>query len=278
MNNKTKTSIFQIILVILLTLLCIIIVMPFMWTLSTSLRRPSESFKMPPSFLPTSFFIDNYISVFTRFPFLRFISNSLFVALIVIVLNIAVTTMSAYSFSRIDFKGRNVIFQVILSGMMIPASATMLPIFYIMSKMKLVGTLWPLILPAIISPLSIFLVRQFMMSIPKSYEEAAEIDGASRWTIFTKVILPMSKPVIIMSVIQTFLASWNSYMQPLIYLSKWETMTLPVGLAVIRGYMGAGNIGEILAGVIISLIVPVLLYIFGQRYLVEGIALTGVKS
>jgi multiple sugar transport system permease protein len=147
-----------------------------------------------------------------------------------------------------------------------------------MSKLHLVGKLSALVLPAMISPMSIFFVRQFMKTIPKSYEEAAFIDGASRLTVFIRLILPMSKSVIIMTTLLCFLGSWNNFMGPLIYLSDWDKMTLPIGLRTLNGYMGSGSVSVIFAGVTLSLIVPTLLYIFGQKYILQGVVLSGLKS
>ncbi|MDR2476432.1 MAG: carbohydrate ABC transporter permease [Treponema sp.] len=278
-NNGRKAAMLgQALLILFLTVLCLVSMLPFCWSASTSLRLPADSFKMPPSFFPTAFHYDNYTAVFTRFPFLRFITNSLFVSFMVMFLGLLVTTMAAYSFARIKFNGKNAIFMIFMAGLMIPYSATMISVYIIMSKIHLVGNLWALILPAAISPLHIFLVRQFMMTIPASYEEAAEIDGAGRLAIYLRIMMPMSKPVMMLAALQVFIGSWNNFIGPLIYLSDWDKMTLPIGLKLLQGYMGMGNISEILAGITVSLAMPVLLFLFGQRYLIEGIALTGVKS
>ncbi|GHV71347.1 sugar ABC transporter permease [Spirochaetia bacterium] len=279
MNNKKNMALAgQAAVVLFLTLLCVVSMIPFCWSISTSLRLPADSFKMPPSFLPTSFHYANYISVFTRFPFLRFITNSLFVSFMVMFLGLIVTTTAAYSFARINFRGKNIIFMIFMAGLMIPYSATMISVYIIMSKIHLVGNLWALILPAAISPLHIFLVRQYMMTIPMSYEEAAEIDGASRFAVYWRIMVPMSKPVMMLAAFQVFIGSWNNFIGPLIYLSDWNKMTLPIGLKLLQGYMGMGNISEILAGITVSLVMPIILFVFGQRYLIEGIALTGLKS
>ncbi|MBS7176906.1 MAG: carbohydrate ABC transporter permease, partial [Clostridiales bacterium] len=180
-KNKVTKRLPQIILIVVLVVLCIMMLLPFFWMFSTSLRLPKESFKMPPSFFPTSFRWENYAEVFHSFPFLQFILNSLFVSVIVVICNIFVTTMAAFAFSRLNFKFREGLFLLFLAGMMIPSQATIIPQFIIMSKLHLVGELWSLILPAVTTPLSIFLVRQYMMTIPKSYEEAAYIDGAGRF-------------------------------------------------------------------------------------------------
>jgi len=276
MNKKIKVS--QVVLNLILIVGCTVAILPFMWIVSTSLRTPAESFKMPPSFLPTSFKISNYAVVFTTFPFLRFIFNSILVAVATVALSLAVSATAAFSFARLHFRGKNTIFMIFMAGLMVPASATMISVFIIQSKLGTVGTLWALILPAMISPVHIFLMRQFMMTIPKSYEESAEIDGCNRFRIFLHVILPMCKPVMILAGLQVFIGSWNNFIGPLIYLRSWDSMTLPIGLYALRGYMGTGNVSEILAGITVSLVAPVLLFVFGQKHLVEGIALTGVKS
>ena len=176
--DKVKKYLPQLVLQLFLAVLCIIMLLPFLWIFSTSFRLPAESFSLPPQFLPTDFHYQNYLEVFEQFPFARFIMNSVIAAIASVVLNTIVTTMAAYAFARIPFKGRNRMFLLFLAGAMIPGQATMIPVFIVMSKIKLVGTLWALILPAMISPISIFFVRQYMATIPNSYEEAAYIDGA----------------------------------------------------------------------------------------------------
>ncbi len=275
---KSGRNIRGLILHLLLMLLCTLMLLPFCWVISTSLRLPGESFKVPPSFFPTDFYYQNYLDVFSKFPFARFMMNSILVAVTTVILNLLVTTMAGYAFARIPFKGRNTVFMILLAGMMIPAQATMIPVYVVMSKLGLVGSLWAIILPATINPLSIFFVRQFMMTIPGSYEEAAYIDGAGRVQIYLKIILPMSKSVIVMTSLLNFMASWNNFMGPLIYLSDWDQMTLPIGLRVLQGYMGTGSIGVILAGVAISIIIPTFLYLAGQKYFMQGMTLSGLKS
>lgn len=272
MSNK------KILNILFMTVLCIVILLPFMWVFSTSLRLPKESFKMPPSFFPTDFYIQNYIAVFQSFPFARFILNSLIVCVVAGILNILVTSMAAYAFSRLQFVGRDFIFKTFLIGIMIPMQAIIIPQYLVISTLGFSGTLWALILPAIITPLAIFLVRQHMLTIPKSYDEAAYMDGASHFVVFTRLMLPMSKPVIVVTTLINFFANWNNFLGPLIYLSDWNTMTLPIGLRLLTGYQGTGSTGVIFAGLFISIIPPLLLYIFGQKYLVEGVTMTGLKS
>ena len=195
-----------------------------------------------------------------------------------VIANLFITTMAGYAFARIPFKGRDVVFMIILAGMMIPSQAKLIPTYIVMSKMGLVGTHMSLILPAVISPLNIFFVRQYMLTIPDSYEEAAYIDGAGRFRIYLCIFLPMSKSVIIMTSLLTFLASWNDFLNPLIFLSKYDRMTLPLGLKVLSGAMGTGSVSVILAGVMLSIVIPTILYVFGQKYILQSVVMSGLKS
>ena len=275
---KIKKNLPQIILVIGLLALCVIMLLPFSWIFSTSLRLPKESFTMPPSFFPTSFHIENYRDVFRAFPFAQVIFNSMKIAAIVVVANLFISTMAGYAFARIDFKGRDILFLAILAGMMIPVQAKLIPTYIVMSKMGLVGTHASLILPAIVSPMNIFFVRQFMKTIPKSYEEAAYLDGANRFTIYLKVFLPMSKSVIIMTSLLSFLASWNDFINPLVFISKFEKATLPLSLTLLNGQQGSGSVAVVFAGVTISLVIPVLVYAIGQKYIMQSVVMSGLKS
>lgn len=276
--SKINSKIPRIILYIFLFVLCILMLAPFAWIISTSLRLPKDSFKLPPSFFPTSFHIENYKEVFRIFPFAMVLFNSLKIAVTVVIVNTLISTMAGFAFARINFKGKNVLFMVLLSGMMIPAQAKLIPTYLVMSKMGLVGTHMSLILPAIISPLNIFFVRQYMMTIPASYEDAAYIDGAGRWKIYISIFLPMSKSVIVMTSLLTFLASWNDFINPLIFISKYERMTIPLGIRTLSGAMGTGSVSVVLAGVTMSLIVPTLLYLFGQKHIMQSMVMSGLKS
>lgn len=261
-----------------LLLVSFFILAPFMWMISTSLRLPKDSFSLPPAIFPTAFHAGNYIEVFERVPFLAFITNSIKITCIVLIGHIVISSMAAYAFSRISFPGRNVIFIVFLSGLMIPGQVTIIPQFLLMAKLGLVDTHPAIILPALINPLGIFLIRQQMMSISPSYEEAAFLDGANRLWVFLKIILPMSLPSIAVTSVMTFIANWNDFFRPLIFLNTFEKMTLPLGMTILTGTFGSGNLSAILAGVTLSLVVPLLLYIFCQKYLMEGITIGGLKG
>lgn len=260
-------------------LIGLIILLPLLWTLSTSLRMPYESMRLPPSFIPKLPFIwGNYTEVFEKVPFLKFFLNSFIVAATATSLQLVCSAMAAFALSRIPFKGKEVIFLLILSGMMIPAQVTIIPLFIILSKIGLYNSLLSLILPNLVFPIGVFLLRQFMTTIPLSYDEAVYLDGGNRWTVFLKIILPMVRAPLMVAGIMHFLLIWNDFFRPLIFINSPDKMTLPLGLFTLQGHMGEGSISVVLAGVILTLIPPLLLYVFGQKYIVEGTSIGGIKG
>lgn len=257
----------------------VLILLPLMWVFSTSLRLPQESLKLPPSFLPKHPFVwENYARVFSTVPFFRFFWNSFTVAFVAMCLQLIFSSMAAYALTRIPFRGKQIVFLLILAGMMVPAQVTIIPLFIMMSKMGLYDSLPALILPNMVYPLAVFLLRQFMATIPLSYDEAAYLDGAGRGTVFFHIILPQVRSSLAVAGIMHFLLVWNDFFRPLVFINSQSVMTLPLGLYTLNGFMGNGSLSVVLAGVILSIIPPSLLYAFGQRYIVEGTATGGIKA
>ena len=275
MKRKTVKKIIKIVAGLLVI---IIFFMPVCWIFATSLRLPKDSFKWPPLFFPTSFHISNYIEVIKRVPFLMFILNSLKVAAVVMVGQCIIDAMMAYAFARIEFKGREALFILVLAGLMVPPQASIIPLFMIVKNLNAMNSHISLVLPALMSPLSVFMIRQSMMTIDKSYDEAAELDGASHWMILLKVIVPMCKPSIALVAIMSFLNSWNDYFRPLIFISNYNKMTIPVGIQMLKGFMGGGSVSIILAGVMMSMVPPMIIFILGQKYIMKGIRIGGMKG
>ena len=259
-------------------LISFIVLLPFMWMLATSLRLPVDSFRLPPSFFPTVFHVDNYVQVFRKVPLLKFIGNSFFVSVTATLLQCMITCMAAYAFARLQFKGKNIIFLLLLSGLMIPVQSTVIPIFMLYKQIGLMDSRLGVILPLLINPLGIFIMKQFMESIPGSYDEAAKLDGAGHFAILFRVILPMTKPAIVTVAVLSFVSSWNDFYRPLIFITSSEKMTLPLGMTALSGLMRNTSISIILAGIIISAIPLILIYSLGQKYFVEGISLSGLKG
>ncbi|HML45414.1 MAG TPA: carbohydrate ABC transporter permease [Clostridia bacterium] len=252
--------------------------MPILWMISSTLRAPMDSFKLPPAILPTTFELENYRVVFQKVAFEKFVFNSLKIALLSTALQLLSSSMAAFAFARLRFRGRNVLFFAFLASMMIPAHVMGIPRFILMSKLRLIDNHLALILPAAFGAMGIFLIRQFMLTIPKSYDEAAYIDGAGKFFCYARIILPMAKPALMVIALQTLIGTWNDFYGPLIYINSEAKMTLPLGLTVLRGVFMSGNQGVVLAGVVLSLLAPLVFYLIGQRFLMEGITLSGLKG
>ncbi|SDF56027.1 carbohydrate ABC transporter membrane protein 2, CUT1 family (TC 3.A.1.1.-) [Marvinbryantia formatexigens] len=277
-NTRKRSFWGQFFLVIILCIFSYLMLLPFIWAFSTSLRLPADSFDLPPSFFPTEWRWENYAYVFKALPFMRFFRNSIFVTVIISIVQILFSTMAAFAFAKLNFKGKNILFIYLLSGLMLPYQSYVIAQFFIMNKMHLYNTLWALILPYFANPFGIFLLRQNMSGIPDSYIDAATIDGASKFRIYWSIMLPMTKSSIVVVIFMKFIEQWNNFFAALIYINSEEHFTLPMGMKTLQGFRSAGNLAHILAGVMISLIVPTIVYAFGQKYLLQSTALSGLKS
>ena len=265
-------------LFVVLFLFSILMVAPLVWTISTSLRTPAQSFSLPPKWLPTDWAIENYTEVFELTPFLREILNSFIVTLGTMFGQIFTASMAGYAFARLDFPGKSVLFWLVMATMMIPLQATIIPVFVLISRMGLSDTLASLILPALPTAFGTFLLRQYFMQIPKDFEEVALVDGANQFYIFLRVYLPLVAPGLAVLAVLAFNGTWNEFYRPLVFLITDTNFTIPLGLNDLKGYMMTGSISVVLAGVVMSLVPVLIVYLFGQRYLMEGIMMGGLKG
>lgn len=261
-----------------LIIVAVLMIMPFLWMFSTSLRSPVESFSLPPQWVPLNPQFSNYSQVFELVPFLDFIINSFKVTVIVTAAQLLFCSMAAYGFARLEFPLKNVLFLLLMSSLMVPGSVTIVPIFILIRYLNLADTHLSLILPAATSAFGIFLLRQFFLTIPTELEDAAKIDGANPLQIYSRIILPLGAPALSVLAIFTFNGNWNEFFRPLIFLKTWDKFTLPLGLVTLRGVEGTGSISVVLAGVALSIIPILLVFLFAQRFLIEGITLTGLKG
>jgi multiple sugar transport system permease protein len=269
----------QLISLTLLIFGAVIMLLPLLWMFSTSLRATAESYNLPPAFLPTSWHWENYATVFKgSVPMVRLAGNSLFVTLSVTLGQLVTCSMAGYAFGRLRFPGQNALFFVLLAALMVPAQITIIPVFIIMRNLGLIDNLFALILPALINPFGVFLMRQHFLTVPQELIDAAKIDGASYWKTFMQVALPLAGPVLSALAILTFNNTWNAYFQPLIFINTWEKMTLPLGIAALRSYMGAGNPSVILAAVSLAILPVLAIFLAAQRWIIEGITRTGIKG
>ena len=274
--RKVKLS--QVVLIIVLLIVGVLMLLPFFWAFATSLRLPRYSFDLPPSFFPTDWRWDNYVHVFTAMPFAQFFKNSIIVVFTIVLVQTLFTSMAAFAFAKLKFKGRDFFFFYIICGLMIPFQSIAIAQFLIVNQMNLVNTRWALILPFIANPFGVFLMRQFMIGIPDSYYDAAVIDGCNKIRIYWNIMLPMSVPSLVVVAFIRFIEQWNNFFAPLIYISSTHLFTLPLGMQALRGFRSAGNLAHIMAGVMISLTVPAIVYIVGQKHLMKGTLLSGLKS
>lgn len=254
----------------------IIFILPFMWMVSTSLKPSNEVFSFPPQFLPSFFVWRNYVDGWFILPFNTFLINSLIVTISNVVGNLLSCSIVAFAFARLRARGREFLFVLVLATLMIPREVTIVPTFILFSQMGLVNTLWPLILPAWFGyPFFIFLLRQFFLSIPRDLDDAARIDGATTWQIFTKIILPLSRPALATVAIFAFIGNWNNLLDPLIYLRSQELYTLALGLNLFRGQNFTAF--NLLMAVSILTLLPILVIFFvAQKYFVRGVTMTGM--
>jgi ABC-type glycerol-3-phosphate transport system permease component len=264
-----------VLLHILLAVLALLMVLPFVWMVLTSLKTLNEVDLE--SWLPSRPQWGNYLEVFRVIPFARFYWNSLFIASWVTFLQVFTSALAAFSFSRLRWRGRDRVFFLYLATMMLPGLVMIIPNYQIMVALGLVDTYWGLILPAAFSAFGTFLLRQFMLTIPTSLDEAARIDGASNWQVFWEVILPLSRPGLITLTIFTFMGNYHNFFWPLVMLRTEEKYTLPIGLLAFDTQ--SGQLTHLLmAAVTMSVLPLIILFVFLQRYFVAGIQAGAVKG
>jgi multiple sugar transport system permease protein len=260
-----------------LILLALISLLPFAWMLSTSLKQSFEVFVFPPQWIPAELQWSNYTSLWTSFQYWNlWIFNSFKIVAFAVVGQLLFCSMSAYAFARLDFPGRDLIFYLYLGSMMVPDIVNTIPTYIMMQNLGLLDTHASLILPALASAIGIFMLRQFFLSLPRELEEAARVDGAGYWRIYWDIILPLSKPALATFAVFLFIWTWSDFLGPLIYLSTDSKFTLPVGLALLNDQYNS-DWERLMAGNVVGLIPLVIVYAAAQRYIVQGIALTGIK-
>jgi multiple sugar transport system permease protein len=262
---------------IILILGSLIMILPFVWMISTSLKSGGATMVFPPKFIPNPATLDNYKQVIEKFPMLTFLKNSIIVAVLTTGGTILVATMSAYAFSRMHFKGRDQIFLLYLATQMIPAQVIMIPQFILLKNLGWLDSYQGLILPNIFAVFGVFLMKQAFLSIPKELEESTFIDGGNHFTVCFKIMLPLMKPTIATLSIFTFMQSWNNYLWPLIISSSREMATLPLGLAMLQGQRTT-DWNLFMAAVVISVIPILAVYIFAQKYFIQGMTMSGMKE
>ncbi len=252
---------------------------PFLWTVSTALKTSEQVFAFPPQWIPRPIEWENFKRAWTDLPFPIFVGNTLIVTIFATFGQVLSASLVAYGFARFKFWGKNALFYLMLSTMMLPSQVTMIPVFLLWRQFGLIDTLAPLIVPAFFGggAFTIFLLRQFFLTVPKELDEAAMLDGATPFGIWWRVLLPLSKPALITVVLFSFLAHWDDFMGPLIYLNTKEKYTVSVGLRMFQDTFGTQQ-ELLMAASLIHIIPTIVLFFVAQRYFIKGIALTGLKG
>jgi len=264
-------------LYVVLTLGLVLMVVPFVWMVLGSLKPESEIRQVPPTWLPEEVTLENYSELFQRLDFLQFFANSLAVAVAVTVGNLAFASMVGYALAKLDFPGRRVIFALVVGTLMVPGMAVFIPQFVLVANLGMVNTYPGLILPFLVQPFGIFLMRQYIGGLPDELIEAARIDGAGELRIFARVILPLCGPALATLAILTFLGSWNNFLWPLVVAQSEDMYTLPVALALYAVGENQTSFGLLLAGAVVVAMPMIALFLVLQKHFTRAIATTGIK-
>ena len=260
-----------------LAILAAVCLIPFAWMVLTGLKPDNEVMSNPPTWIPSVFKWSNFGRAFSAFPFARFLANTLWVGVAATGLQVVTSTLAAYAFARLRFKGRNLLFLLYLGTLMVPQQVTIVPLFLLMRDLGWVNTFKALILPDAFSAFGVFLLRQFFLTIPQELEEAALIDGAIRLRILWQIIVPLFRPALATLAVFTFVREWNSFLWPLIVTNSPEMRVVSVGLTLFMGQYGT-EWNLLMAAATATVLPTIVVFVLAQRYFVEGITLTGFGS
>lgn len=258
-------------------LLAVIALIPFLWMISTSLKSRGALMSIPIEWIPAEPTLDAYTEVFSRFPFLRTIGNSLLISVSYTLITLICASMAAFAFAKLRFRGSGAILSVYIATMMIPTQVTMIPLFVVMNRLGLIDSYASVILPSMFKPFAVFLLVQQMRTIPNDYIDAARIDGAGLFQTYRKVALPLCIPTLATLAVTTFMESWNEYLWPLLMLTDRNKMTLPIALSTLNGQYNT-EYNVLMAGSLISMIPIIIIYIAAQKQFKSGLMAGGIKG
>jgi multiple sugar transport system permease protein len=274
---RNRQRLARVLLYAMLILGAVLALLPMVWMVSASLMPAGEASTYPPGFFPSRPTLEHYENLFTRLDLGRYLLNSAFVAVVVTLSSLLINSMAGYAFAKLRFRGRDRLFKTLSTGLVLPVQVAMLPLFLLMKNLGLINTYWGVIIPGLASIFGIFLVRQYALAIPDEMLDAARVDGASEMRIFWSIVVPGIVPILATLAIWTFLATWNDFMWPLIVLSDESRYTLPVALANLSGEH-VQDTELMMAGSVITVIPVMLVFLFLQRYYIQGVMAGSVKG
>lgn len=278
-KSRYKKKVSKILIYALLIIGSVVSLMPLLWMIRSSLLSSAQIFQMPPIVFPNQPKWENYKEAFTILPFGNYFINSTIIAILVVTGTVVTSALCAYGLSRIQWKGRTLVFSCIISSMMLPVAVTLIPTFLLWKSIGITNSYIPLIVPAWFGggAFYVFLLRQFYMGIPNDLDESAYLDGAGHFTIFTRIIMPITRPSMIVVGLFAFMNTWNDFLAPLVYINDENKYTLALGLQLFSGtYKAEWHL--LMAASCVVLIPIVVVFLIGQRYFVEGITMTGIKG
>jgi alpha-1,4-digalacturonate transport system permease protein len=276
LSGKKPPSVGSIVRTTFLLVMTFIILAPVLWFVLSSFKDATELGARPPKIFPTEWAFSNYTEAFQMYNYMRYFTNSVIVTTLATILTLIINSMAAYAFAKYNFRGRDGLFVMTLAMIMIPLQVILIPIYLVVSSLGLVNTYWGMIIPAAATPTGVFIIRQYMLTIPDELIEAARIDGAGEFRIFARIVLPLCRPALAVVAIFSILWRWNDFLWPLLIAQKEELYTLPVALALLNGQLVVPyNI--VLAMSVMSIIPVLFMFVFMQRQIVQGIAQTGIK-
>lgn len=274
MRRITVSKVAQVIICLLIVFL---ILFPFAWLVISTFKLQKDIIKWPPTFWPKTWTFDNYVDVFDRIPMARYISNTVIFAGAVSLFSAFFDSLAGYAFAKLDFRGKELLFNIVLLTMLVPFQIIMIPLYIELNIVGILNTFVGLILPRITSAYGIYFMRSFFTGLPKELQEAARIDGMGEFGIFWRIMLPLCKPAFLTFFIFCLTSNWNDLLYPMMMTSSSDMRTLPAGLAMFVGE-GVRETGPALAGALISMLPLLVLYCVAQKYFVEGIAVSGMKG
>lgn len=280
-ESATRRRVSTILLNVFVALGGIIMSLPILWMVSASFKRLSEIYAFPPTLIPRDFTLANYQRLFTEWIFGRWYMNSLFIAVLVTIAVLFFTSLAGFGFAKYRFRGKGGLFTLMLGSTMIPFELILVPLFIFMSRLNWTNTYWALIIPFMAPALGIFLMRQYISTIPSELMEAARIDGTTEFGIYWRIILPLARPALAAQAILTFLGSWNSFLWPLSVLRDPDSMTLPIGTVSMLGSITAGSeppVGASMAAATLITIPVLIVFLMVQRQYIAGLTAAGVKE
>jgi alpha-1,4-digalacturonate transport system permease protein len=276
LSGKKPPSVGTVVRTTFLLAMTFVILAPVLWFVLSSFKDATDLGARPPKILPTRWAFENYTEAFQMYNYMRYFMNSVIVTTVATFLTLLINSMAAYAFAKYNFRGRDGLFVMTLAMIMIPLQVILIPIYLVVSSLGLVNTYWGMIIPAAATPTGVFIIRQYMLTIPDELIEAARIDGAGEFRIFARIVLPLCRPALAVVAIFSILWRWNDFLWPLLIAQKEELYTLPVALALLNGQLVVPyNI--VLAMSVMSIIPVLFMFVFMQRQIVQGIAQTGIK-